>query len=412
MVLFMIFLSILFIFLRSQRSASVTSVCGLCFICFALFIMDPGLHQKMDVLLNKIDKLEEGMSKLTSMQLRLEQHETRLVRLEKQMSRVAKQAEYAEAQDKRNNLIFNGIPESADRRENWDETQQIIRDVVKDKMKINVNLFIQRAHRMQSRNNGPCPIVVKFGDWSHREVILKNRRNLSGTNIFVSEHYTGRIQYIRSRLSREFGGALDENGRRARLYYDKIWFSNCQYTWDENNKLIMLRNLTSQASNFQSQEVSSHLVSSQPRSQPILSQPGIQSQPSTSQNYSSGNGLGMSQSSQHQSILTSDSSSMSSSQVMLPIQTSYQTRGKSFTFKRRAPNTPPEPQPQAVQKPEGKKVRSSSRGRKKGTSSSRCQSLSGTRNNKNEEQVVNEDQDWITDSDSQASGLNNIVSNE
>ena len=162
------------------------------------------------------------------------------------MHQVRRQAEYNEAQDKRMNLIFSGIPES-NGHETWAQTTQIIRDTVRDVMHLDVELFIQRAHRINAGyrdNRVPRRIVVKFGDWNQREQLLRNRRNLAGSNIYISEHFTAKTQYIRKCLTSEFSGAVDEQGRRPRLNYDKLWFGNCLYTWDaDDNRLIKLRDL-------------------------------------------------------------------------------------------------------------------------------------------------------------------------
>ena len=425
-----LFLTLILLFRIRVIYVAVPCAVGLCCFLFDLctvVMSDSVLHGKIDLLLAKVNKLEEDLSRLTALQNKLDQHESRIVHIERQLIRVTQQAEYSEAQDKRNNLIFSNVPES-DGHESWDDTQKIIRNIVKEKMNIDVELFIQRAHRINKGNNNDHPrrIVVKFGDYSHREIILKNRRNLAGTNIYVNEHFTARVQFIRNRLSREFGNAQDSNGRRARLNFDKIWFNDCLYTWDENQDvLVKIRDLNNTASrsvqpNHRSNFTQFQTDQSQPlsSSQPVQSQPFSSqalSQPSTSQGIISQHPITLGLDNSRTQLMSQPGTSNITSQVQNSLMNenpsqldSSTSRTRSFTFKRRAPASPPVTQSQATKakKPPGKKGRSAARGRKHGSSLSRSQSLS-------ENAAAMDDEGWITDSDqsnnmSQASGLNII----
>ena len=76
--------------------------------------------QKLDVLLGKMTALENELRPwLTDI-------EKRLSFIEGQLSHLERKAEYAEAQDKRMNLIFSGLPEASGR-ESWAEVEQLSR---------------------------------------------------------------------------------------------------------------------------------------------------------------------------------------------------------------------------------------------------------------------------------------------
>ena len=212
--------------------------------------------QKLDLLLGKMTSLEEELRPWLS------EMDRRLAAVERQIDYLTQKAEYAEGQDKRMNIIFSGIPE-AQGRETWADVEHLIRETVKNKMGINTPLFIQRAHRMRGGPSGqPRRIVVKFGDYHHREEVLRCRRQLAGSSIFVSEHFTRRVSWVRNRLLQEFRGApVDSQGRRPKLVHDKMWVGQRLYTVDErSDKIICVRDLTTGSQRPQ-----------HPNSQPTLS---------------------------------------------------------------------------------------------------------------------------------------------
>ena len=340
--------------------------------------------QKLDFLIDKVTSLEVGLEKLTHMQERLDSHEKRIQWLEERLHHVQKMAEYSEGQDKRMNLIFAGVPE-VQGRETWDDVQDTIKGIIKDKMNVEGDMFIQRAHRMAGRGPQPRKIVCKFGSWSDREKVLRNRKNLSGSDIFISEHYTERVQHMRNCLHRTFKGAVDENGRKPRLMFDKIWLGQSLYTWDfTKNDVVELRsfrrgpsrsgNFSSQ-NNFLSTQNHHNNSSSQPSvsnsQHPILSSSdqttsqSIMSQPSVSQSQN------LSQQQQQQSGL---SQHKKNPYQLMPIPTYHSTLmappppppihpinnkddGKNkYTFKRRAEKTPPGATSSQVQEKRGRQL--------------------------------------------------------
>ena len=97
---------------------------------------------------------------------------------------------HLEDQSRRDNLIFYGIPESVDGKETWEESENLVRNVMKDTLKVesadmegNLGIEIERAHRLPrshgrhgqqvTTENQPRPIIVKFSRWKHRQKILE-----------------------------------------------------------------------------------------------------------------------------------------------------------------------------------------------------------------------------------------------
>ena len=116
-------------------------------------------------------------------------------RLGTEMDFVRGQAERNEAQERRFNLLVSGVAENG--RESWDETAKVVQELFREKLGIPEPPFIQRAHRIgpfRSNLAFPRTIVVKFRDYPSREQVLRERRKLAGTPIFINEHFTEAVQ--------------------------------------------------------------------------------------------------------------------------------------------------------------------------------------------------------------------------
>ena len=96
-----------------------------------------------------------------------------------------------EARSRKNSLIFYGLPDTFDKDENCIEK---LESFIKNEMKINGNVHIQRAHRMGvpkkpvekdgtvnigSKVGTPRPIIASFIDFRTRETIRQARMKLS-----------------------------------------------------------------------------------------------------------------------------------------------------------------------------------------------------------------------------------------
>ena len=65
-----------------------------------------------------------------------------------------------EDHSRRNNLRFSGVEELPN--ENWEQSAELVRKLVKDKLKIPENLEVERAHRVGIRSsNRPRTIIVE-----------------------------------------------------------------------------------------------------------------------------------------------------------------------------------------------------------------------------------------------------------
>ncbi|GFR86108.1 SH3 domain protein [Elysia marginata] len=143
-----------------------------------------------------------------------------------------------ESRQKRNNLIFHGIPQT-DSRETWEECEKKIKKAIAEKLEISEEIKIDRAHWLFSRSS-PRPIVVCFTEFKQRESVLRARGNLSGTGVSVQEDYTPRVRAIRKELAPHLTRLRNE-GKKAKMVYDHINVEGERFDIDHKNELIPAR---------------------------------------------------------------------------------------------------------------------------------------------------------------------------
>ena len=88
---------------------------------------------------------------------------------------------------RRNCMVINGIAETEE-----EDTDQKIKDMIKEKLDMELNdSDIDRTHRIgKSSHEKPRAIVVKLTRYNIRQKIMKNRKMLKGSDIYINELLT------------------------------------------------------------------------------------------------------------------------------------------------------------------------------------------------------------------------------
>ncbi|KAF9424421.1 hypothetical protein HW555_000560 [Spodoptera exigua] len=108
--------------------------------------------------------------------------------LQQQVSLLAQNIDAIEMRSRRKMLLIHGVSESAEKNE---DTPQVVVQVVKDYLKLNVAASdIKRCHRMGRASHKPRPILCKFHDMSLRNNIWLGKTKLKGSGVTVSEFLT------------------------------------------------------------------------------------------------------------------------------------------------------------------------------------------------------------------------------
>lgn len=142
-----------------------------------------------------------------------------------------------ESQSRRDNLLFDGIPENKE-----ENVYDIVQSIFKDNMKISSpeNMKLVRYHRYGKRRphglDRPRPIIVKFHWYQDRLKVWKAKKNLAGSNIYVSEDFPQEIKERRAFLRPIMKKAKDDD-KEAFFNVDNLIFEGRSYTVDTVNTL-------------------------------------------------------------------------------------------------------------------------------------------------------------------------------
>ncbi len=100
-----------------------------------------------------------------------------------------------QARSMRDNLVFSGIPESAE-----EDPEATVKNFIKTYLKLPEdtveNICFERVHRMGAKKPGaprPRPIVAKFGYFKQKEQVKSRGRELKGTDFGVNDQFPKEI---------------------------------------------------------------------------------------------------------------------------------------------------------------------------------------------------------------------------
>ena len=111
--------------------------------------------------------------------------------------------EYLEIQSRRNNVYVAGIQEND--KESWDETGDIPKSKIKELLKIDDELTIERAHRINPKPSGrrgssgahggrreerSRPIIAKFLNWKEKKRVLAAARSIKPDAVKVVQDFS------------------------------------------------------------------------------------------------------------------------------------------------------------------------------------------------------------------------------
>lgn len=229
---------------RSERTTRQTT----------LFGVSANSELKEPHTLTQIESLQKEVMNLRGL---VEKCVEAVERLEHENAELRERHDRMENQNRRDNLVFYGIPESD--RETWEESEKKVRDHVTkhldmDRAKSDVELPIERAHRVGKRSTGrERPVVVRFTRWKDKEEILQKARQKtrewrerssedvgSDGRIRVSEDFSTRVREIRRKLV-NYMQTLRQNqpNTRMSLRFDKLFVDGRVFTYDIESEAVV-----------------------------------------------------------------------------------------------------------------------------------------------------------------------------
>ena len=127
------------------------------------------------------------------------------------VSRIKTELDDLEQYGRRNNLRINGIPEKAD-----ENTTELVKTLANDKLGVSLDdRDFDRSHRVGKPGARPRPILVKFTNYTARNLVIKQRRKLKGSRISINEDLTKKNQDLLKKTAQQTGvvSAWSSDGR-------------------------------------------------------------------------------------------------------------------------------------------------------------------------------------------------------
>ena len=174
---------------------------------------------------DKLSAIFDMMSKINSIDSRVTQVEQALsyvVKSNEDLCSRVNVLEYrsidAEARARRNNLIFRGIREELLR----EDCNMIITQFIRQKLKIDTDIYIQRAHRLgkpsRHADKQNRPIIVCFRDYGDVELVLSSAYRLRDSPFGINRDYPKEIVEARSRLWADYKRAKTEYPAKGAVF--------------------------------------------------------------------------------------------------------------------------------------------------------------------------------------------------
>ena len=138
-----------------------------------------------------------------------------------------------EGRSKRNNLIFHGVPRGE--KETWQDSENLVQEVISSKLGITDPVRFERVHRLNASPTSPIVACCTF--FKEKQQILKEKRNLKGTAIFIGEDFSSKVREVRKKLTPHLKQARAE-GKKVTMVYDHLVVEGKRFTLDSNDSLV------------------------------------------------------------------------------------------------------------------------------------------------------------------------------
>eukprot|EP00745_Piridium_sociabile_P036491 TRINITY_DN65635_c0_g1_i5.p1 TRINITY_DN65635_c0_g1~~TRINITY_DN65635_c0_g1_i5.p1 ORF type:complete len:347 (+),score=67.10 TRINITY_DN65635_c0_g1_i5:180-1220(+) len=205
------------------------------------------MNSSLNELKNEVHELREDYAALTTELKGLKEDVTDLRNKNRELQKTnsdlcAKMDDYEnrlddlEGRSKRNNLIIYGLPRRDG--ETSADCEGQLQDLITDKLEMADNVEFDRVHRLNSKPDSP--IIARCVFYKHKLNILKCKRKLQGTNVFIGEDFSRRVRDIRRRLTPHLKQARQDS-KRATMIFNYLLIDGKRFSVDQDNKLFEVK---------------------------------------------------------------------------------------------------------------------------------------------------------------------------
>ena len=156
--------------------------------------------------------------------------------LEKKMQELERKTDDLEGRSKRNNLIIHGLLRLEN--ETGEDCEGALKDLITDKLELVDDVQFDRVHRLNARPNSP--VVARCTYFKDKVKILKAKRKLQGSDVFIGEDFSVRVRDIRRQLVPHLKKARSES-KKATMVYDHLIIEGKRLTVDDRGDLCAVK---------------------------------------------------------------------------------------------------------------------------------------------------------------------------
>lgn len=184
---------------------------------------------------NKLDKLNVEITELQKEQTVIN-HEIQELKIGKEtilkrLTYLEKRMENNEKREKEKNVIITGVK----------VRQESVKEDIEHFLHTNLNIDtnIEEAKLNISRRQTPY-VIVKLKNVEDKKRIMKEKRKLKGTKMFIDEDRTAEERKTQMKIKEKADKEKSE-GKKVRMGFKKLWIEDQLFIWDEKKQEIRRR---------------------------------------------------------------------------------------------------------------------------------------------------------------------------
>ncbi|KAF9408302.1 hypothetical protein HW555_011971 [Spodoptera exigua] len=173
--------------------------------------------EEKQVMKDMEENIKEAINK--NIDEKFDRIETKTIELEKKIEEQQKTIQFLDKQVRRKNIVFFGVPESEI---NYESLLNYILDIINKKMNIVCPKWeIEAVIRLGKNKDKIRPVIVTTTTVSRKLQLLKNKKTLENTGIYIKEDFSPAVLQKRRELQDELQKKRS-SGEKVMLRYDKI----------------------------------------------------------------------------------------------------------------------------------------------------------------------------------------------
>ena len=192
------------------------------------------ISDKLNIVLEKLTKMEESSEKLTeeirelrlsneNLKLELKKKDEKLAELEERLGevreaerRTASRLNEMDQYNRRSNIRVFGVKEEKD-----ENCEEVLRGILEKKLDMRLSPYdFEAVHRVGGEGRGNRAIICRFNNRKSAEYALRNKKLMRGTGIGIVEDLT-QSNYRLQQRARDTKGLTDSWTRNGTLYVKK-----------------------------------------------------------------------------------------------------------------------------------------------------------------------------------------------